>query len=81
MVRQLHRLALVAATAVVLVPAGLAADSASSGRALAWGDNAAGQLGNGTVTRYGGIPTPGPVVDLSGATAVAGGSDFSLALG
>src|SRR5919202_7111849 len=76
--RQLLRLALV--VAVGLVPAGVAAHAASSGHAWAWGNNADGQLGNGTTTRYGGIATPGQASNLTGVTAVAGGSDFSVAL-
>ncbi len=42
---------------------------------LAWGSNAYGQFGNGTLTNS---PTPVPVSNLSGLTAVAGGGGHSL---
>src|SRR2546428_10367657 len=77
--RLLLRVAL-AVVAVALVPAGIAAGTATSGHAWAWGDNADGELGNGTITPYGGLATPGQVSKLTGVTAVAGGTDFSLAL-
>jgi alpha-tubulin suppressor-like RCC1 family protein len=42
-----------------------------------WGDNAVGELGNGTTT---GSPTPLEVANLSGVTAIAAGTQHSLAL-
>jgi alpha-tubulin suppressor-like RCC1 family protein len=54
-------LSAVTLVAIALVPAGIAAGAPSSGHAWAWGDNADGQLGNGTITRYGGLATPGQV--------------------
>ncbi|HLH25770.1 MAG TPA: hypothetical protein VK066_24900 [Chloroflexota bacterium] len=54
----------------------------SDGTVWAWGNNGSGQLGNGT-TSTGGcacIPTPGQVVDLSGAVGIAAGFDHSLAV-
>jgi alpha-tubulin suppressor-like RCC1 family protein len=60
------------------VPAALAASQ--PGAAWAWGNNSDGQLGNGSVTRYGGVATPGQVHDLAGVIALAGGQNFSLAL-
>jgi alpha-tubulin suppressor-like RCC1 family protein len=44
---------------------------------MAWGDNHEGQLGDGTTTT---AAVPVPVTDLSGVTAIAAGSLFSLAL-
>jgi alpha-tubulin suppressor-like RCC1 family protein len=79
MASQLLRLALVV-VALTIVPAGNGAVAASSGHAWAWGNNADGELGNGTTTPYGGVATPGQVSQLAGVTAVAGGSNFSLAL-
>src|SRR5438105_15719123 len=79
MARLLLRLAL-AALAVALVPAAVAARTATSGHAWAWGNNADGELGNGTITRYGGLATPAQVGTLTAVAAVAGGSNFSLAL-
>jgi len=54
---------------------GLAVDS--SGLAWAWGNNDAGQLGDGTVISH---LTPAQVTNLTGIVAVAGGSWYSLAL-
>jgi alpha-tubulin suppressor-like RCC1 family protein len=53
--------------------------SCSSGACTisAWGDNAVGELGNGTTT---GSPTPAEVANLSGVTAIAAGTQHSLAL-
>jgi alpha-tubulin suppressor-like RCC1 family protein len=79
MVRRLLPL-LLAATAVAVVAASAASGSGAGARAWAWGNNSHGELGNGTVTRYGGIPTPGHVLGLSGVASLAGGSNFSLAL-
>ena len=52
-----------------------------NGAAYAWGDDAAGQLGNGTSGSGVFSATPVPVTGLSsGVTAVAAGSDHSLAI-
>lgn len=79
MASQLLRLALVV-LALSIVSAGNGAAAAPSGHAWAWGNNADGELGNGTTTPYGGVATPGQVSQLTDVTAVAGGSNFSLAL-
>ena len=44
---------------------------------MAWGDNFSGQLGDGTTTNR---LTPVAVTGLGNVTAIAGGSDHSLAL-
>ena len=51
----------------------------STGQVFAWGNNAYGQIGNGTITNS---STPVPVSLSSGTTvtAIAGGADHSLAL-
>jgi alpha-tubulin suppressor-like RCC1 family protein len=49
----------------------------SDGRVLAWGDNAEGQLGDGSTTSS---AVPVPVKGLTGVKAIAAGSLFSLAL-
>jgi alpha-tubulin suppressor-like RCC1 family protein len=69
-----------ATVVVALLSAAPDAVAGTATHAQAWGDNADGELGNGTVTRYGGLPTPVQVSNLTGATSVAAGSDFSLAL-
>ncbi len=61
--------------------------SSETGTVMAWGDNAAGQLGNGTTTNSD-VPVgvcaegePAPCAkDLSGVRTVSGGGEFSLAL-
>ncbi len=50
---------------------------AADGTVWAWGYNATGQLGDGTVTNS---TTPKQVPSLTGVTAIAAGGDFSLAL-
>ncbi|HEV2778628.1 MAG TPA: hypothetical protein VGX25_04435 [Actinophytocola sp.] len=54
-----------------------AAAAATPGTMLAWGRNSAGQLGDGTTT---GRALPAPVPNLTGVTAFAEGSGFSLAV-
>ena len=53
------------------------ARAAAANGAVAWGDNSAGQLGNGTVTASG---TPVGVGNVSGIKALAAGDRFTLAL-
>ena len=47
------------------------------GSVAAWGDNALGQLGNGSASES---TTPVTVTGLTGATAISGGSDYGAAL-
>lgn len=49
----------------------------SDGTVLAWGDNSQGELGDGTTAAHAG---PVQVSGLTGATRVAAGADFSLAV-
>ena len=49
----------------------------SNGTVMAWGANAAGQLGDGNNTAS---SVPVPVSGLSNVTAIAAGGEFSLAL-
>jgi alpha-tubulin suppressor-like RCC1 family protein len=65
---------------LVFASPGAAAGAPSAGNAWAWGLNSDGELGNGSITRYGGIGTPGQVMNLSNVVAVAGGDQHSLAL-
>src|SRR5437762_10266468 len=69
-----------AIAATVLLSTGTAAASPAPGGAWGWGDNADGQLGNGTITRYGGEPVAVQVKNLTNVQALAGGSNFSVAL-
>jgi len=46
----------------------------------AWGLNGNGQLGNGTVTRYGGLSTPVQASNLSNIVSVRAGDQHSVAL-
>lgn len=50
----------------------------TDGTVRAWGDNAAGQLGNGWTG--GGSPVPVPVLGLTGVTAIAAGGATAYAL-
>jgi alpha-tubulin suppressor-like RCC1 family protein len=77
------------ASAFALLLLGLlfsAGAQASGGTAVGWGSNPAGQVGNGTFTpdtpadHCKCLRTPSPVSGLSGATQLAGGGNFSLAL-
>jgi alpha-tubulin suppressor-like RCC1 family protein len=80
-----RNLILIASVAAVtsLVVAGPGASAlaapirAAANGAVAWGDNSAGQLGNGTVTASG---IPVGVGNLSGVKALAAGDRFTLAL-
>ena len=66
-----------AADAGAQLSAGLGATcSIRDGTAYCWGDNAAGQLGDGTEARQ----TPTPVADLSGVTAISTGGPNSCAI-
>jgi len=56
------------------------AGASSAGNAWAWGLNADGELGSGTVTPYSGLSSPGQLVKLSNVVSVAGGERHSLAL-
>jgi alpha-tubulin suppressor-like RCC1 family protein len=56
------------------------AATASPGEALAWGNNSAGQLGNGTTGYRNDSAVPVSVVGISGVAAVAGGGLHSMAL-
>jgi hypothetical protein len=69
----LRLLAIVAVLTMVL--AGRA--SAAAFGASAWGENSAGQLGNGTTTSS---DTPVAVKELAGVTAISAGGEHSLAL-
>ncbi|REE99718.1 alpha-tubulin suppressor-like RCC1 family protein [Thermomonospora umbrina] len=70
-------------TGVLRTPGSVAGGDAHSvavkadGTVWAWGQNSAGQLGDGTTT---GRTTPVQVAGLTGVVAVAAGGDFSLAL-
>jgi alpha-tubulin suppressor-like RCC1 family protein len=72
--------AAVFAIGLTLATPGAVAGTAVAGNAWAWGLNSDGELGNGTITPYSGLSTPGQVVNLSNAVAVAGGGQHSLAL-
>jgi alpha-tubulin suppressor-like RCC1 family protein len=55
----------------------------SDGTVWAWGNNAEGQLGNGTIcttSQLCGVATPAQVIGLTGVTAIAAGDAHSLAL-
>jgi alpha-tubulin suppressor-like RCC1 family protein len=66
----------------VILPFGLSL--ASDGTVWAWGDNSAGQLGNGTSTPVNEVlqldSVPAPVKGLPKMTAISAGSGFCLAL-
>jgi alpha-tubulin suppressor-like RCC1 family protein len=72
--------AAVLASMFALAAVGTVTGASSTGNAWAWGLNSDGELGNGTVTPYSGLSTPGQVVNLSHAVAVAGGDQHSVAL-
>jgi alpha-tubulin suppressor-like RCC1 family protein len=77
-----HKSLLAAAFAAVvaIVVTGVAAGASTTGNAWAWGMNADGELGNGSVSPYSGLSTPGQVANLTGVVSVAGGEEHSLAL-
>jgi alpha-tubulin suppressor-like RCC1 family protein len=50
----------------------------SGGTVMAWGEDAAGELGDGGIARE--EETPAPVSGLTGATAIAAGGEHSMAL-
>jgi alpha-tubulin suppressor-like RCC1 family protein len=50
----------------------------SDGTVLAWGDNSAGEIGNGTYSSTPSLPTE--VTGLTGVTQVSAGMEFSLAV-
>jgi alpha-tubulin suppressor-like RCC1 family protein len=64
-----------AAAAAARLTTGTAVAAANG--AVGWGDDSAGQLGNGTVTQS---ATPTAVGNLSGIKAIATGDRFTLAL-
>jgi alpha-tubulin suppressor-like RCC1 family protein len=68
-------------TGVTAIAAGGAHSLAllSNGTVVAWGDNAFGQLGNGTMSTTP-VSTPVPVPGLQGVIAIAAGALHSLAL-
>ena len=53
------------------------AAAAVPGTPSAWGNNAYGQLGNGTTTAH---PSPMPVINITGAIDIAAGREHALAL-
>lgn len=65
---------------VVAIAAGLKFSLAllADGRVMAWGDNPAGQLGNGTIGAFSDVPVE--VRGLSGVSAIAAGGGHALAL-
>src|SRR5579885_3436359 len=79
MTRWLLRVALALAAIALIPPASTSAATAVT-HTYAWGDNADGEVGNGTLTQYGGLAAPVQASNLAAVSSVAGGSDFSLAL-
>ena len=77
-----HRSLIAGALALVFAVGvtGTVAAAPAAGYAWAWGLNADGELGNGTVTPYSGLSTPVQAANLSSVVSVAGGDQHSLAL-
>src|SRR5438132_13545059 len=76
-----HRFLVAAVLALALpIPLTTAAAAPPGGSAWAWGLNADGELGNGTVTPYSGLSTPVQAANLSQVVSVTGGDQHSLAL-
>ena len=68
------------ASLITIASMGAGTAEAASGSAWAWGLNSDGELGNGSVTPYGGLATPVEAVNLSNIVSVDGGDQHSLAL-
>jgi len=74
-----NRVAIIGALAIVMTCAMAVAPSfaAGPGTPFTWGNNAFGQLGNGTATAH---PSPAPVNNITGAIDIAAGREHALAL-
>ena len=74
-----NKVAIIGALAIVMTCAMAVAPSfaAGPGTPFTWGNNAFGQLGNGTATAH---PSPAPVNNITGAIDIAAGREHALAL-